>query len=486
MSMLICLQFPFADSRRFLDRDTYILDRPTWPSPDPNSEFVRHFGSVRKRGRGGVRGWVGENEICEAQNAFRFQGLPIHDPSGWFTRPHVAFRRLFFDGLAVGKIETGLAGSYFSGFDAPTSQAIRYVLHLPVKVKLGFENVRTCELGKAGKFIVQSYVTASTRKAHSDKHSAEPWWVMSGQPLLFIYWNDSYRTLSFPSKPVPIPDHYGFRLYYSTIHYSGKRLPTWIMGYGRQKGKWNVDLDAARTLRLYLLRLHAEHVCLRLVLRNIEKDRIPITRGAQHTEFLQYYLNIATRRIKRWESKTGDLAETCIADVARASEDFISPGQRDAILNRLEIIGIRKNVLRKIEEYAGNWINFQNSRIEVTGGITMGDTYKVSGQIAAVGPNSHVHDINFNQIWNQLKESVDLSQLADELGRLRIEMKKEAIEPEQDIAVSEIAQAEQAAKMGDGSKTIQHIKSAGKWALDVATKIGSNVAVEVIKKSLGG
>ncbi len=32
---------------------------------------------------------------------------------------------------------------------------------------------------------------------------------------------------------------------------------------------------------------------------------------------------------------------------------------------------------------------------------------------------------------------------------------------------------------------LQHLKNAGKWALDVATKIGVSVASEALKKSLG-
>jgi hypothetical protein len=32
---------------------------------------------------------------------------------------------------------------------------------------------------------------------------------------------------------------------------------------------------------------------------------------------------------------------------------------------------------------------------------------------------------------------------------------------------------------------VEHLKAAGKWGLDLATKIGTTVAVEAIKKSLG-
>jgi hypothetical protein len=78
-----------------------------------------------------------------------------------------------------------------------------------------------------------------------------------------------------------------------------------------------------------------------------------------------------------------------------------------------------------------------------------------------------------------------MSALATELARLRSEARKDATEPEHDIAVSDIAKAEQAAKEGQTSVVVQHLKSAGTWALDVATRIGTSVAVEAIKRSMG-
>jgi hypothetical protein len=49
----------------------------------------------------------------------------------------------------------------------------------------------------------------------------------------------------------------------------------------------------------------------------------------------------------------------------------------------------------------------------------------------------------------------------------------------------EIGKAEQAAKVGDGERALGHLRSVGKWAIDVATKIGTTLAVEVIKESMG-
>jgi hypothetical protein len=51
--------------------------------------------------------------------------------------------------------------------------------------------------------------------------------------------------------------------------------------------------------------------------------------------------------------------------------------------------------------------------------------------------------------------------------------------------VAKIADAEQAAKSGDGVDIIRHLKRVGKWVLDVSTNLGTNIATELIKKSMG-
>lgn len=120
-----------------------------------------------------------------------------------------------------------------------------------------------------------------------------------------------------------------------------------------------------------------------------------------------------------------------------------------------------------------------------TGGINkMGDTYNV-GQAGAVGPNAHAHDMTFNQIGGQIEASMDLSELAQQLSRLRQTMSQEATEAEHHIAVGEIAKAEKAAKEKDASKVAESLKSAGKWALEVASKIGVSLAIDAIKQATG-
>jgi AbiTii len=116
--------------------------------------------------------------------------------------------------------------------------------------------------------------------------------------------------------------------------------------------------------------------------------------------------------------------------------------------------------------------------------IVMRDQY-TAGQAGAMGPRAEASHMTFQQIWQQSQGNIDLAALAGELATLRKAMRQEAEEPFHDKAVAEIGEAQEAAQNHDGPKVLQHLKNGGKWALDVATKIGVNLATEALKKSLG-
>ena len=117
--------------------------------------------------------------------------------------------------------------------------------------------------------------------------------------------------------------------------------------------------------------------------------------------------------------------------------------------------------------------------------FNMRDQYKVKGQIAAVGNNATAENNTFNQMWQQLSVDLDLQKLASELSTLRVSMRSNAVEIEHDQAIACVGTAESAAKRNDGSTTLQNLKEAGKWAFDVATKIGATVAAKAIQTAIG-
>ena len=101
----------------------------------------------------------------------------------------------------------------------------------------------------------------------------------------------------------------------------------------------------------------------------------------------------------------------------------------------------------------------------------VGDRYS-AGQTGAMGPNAQASGMTFQQIWNQNAASMDLAALQEELSLLGDAMRRDSSELEHDIAIDEVAAAEVAARNGDGPSALEHLKKAGRWAWDVATKIG--------------
>lgn len=125
---------------------------------------------------------------------------------------------------------------------------------------------------------------------------------------------------------------------------------------------------------------------------------------------------------------------------------------------------------------------YQNCTI--MGGPVMGDQYS-AGQAGAMGPGAKAKNMTFEQVWVQNRDAIDLTELADELGKLRSAMKKEETTAEQDASIGDVAKAEEAAKKGLGSTCLEYLGKAGKWSWEIANKIGVSVAAKAIEKAMG-
>jgi hypothetical protein len=87
---------------------------------------------------------------------------------------------------------------------------------------------------------------------------------------------------------------------------------------------------------------------------------------------------------------------------------------------------------------------------------------------------------------HQDSAQLDLPKLTAELELLRTALRQQAHETEQDMAVVAVGDAMQSARQGNGAGVLEHLKKAGTWAFDVATKIGVSVASEAIKTAMKG
>lgn len=620
--MLLTIQFPFADSRAFLNEKVNLLGRPTWPSAAPDTDFVRSFGSIRKRRLGGVEGWVGENVSCEARRALRFPKIGNYRDSQGLNVPlRLAFRRLYYDGLGVGKFEVGIASEdELSLSREQTHGLIDHCLNLPVMVPalsdkaisphLAIKRVDTV-LGRAGKPLARFY--AGSTISHPLPAKREDWWVLSGTPLLFLV-HQPLEVIRIPFLEFQIPTNLrqvldlelqavqdrimqsgtikfvfqcsdsakdmllregldfkdgtrhlkrsierflvyplsnlmaegqiglgdlvhvdldgikhelvfsiwsegallkenpeekrkqdaqatkqalkaetisggvglaippGPRLYswdryldcdlsYCEVPYSGKSLRMWVMGLS----PCIYSFRNARSLRICLLRLHAEHESMRLILQNVFTNKVDITPRTSESDTLQRYLNEATKRVSRLSSKVDRLSEGYLSELARESEDMVNPGEREALLMTLRNLDIRRNVFHKVQRYMNAQIKVQE--------LYMDSKYRVTaGTIGAVGDEAQALNNTFNT-WNQ--SGGDLKELAKELELLRAELGKQAKKPEEFESATAIARAVAAAEEGDGPTAFGHLKNAGKWALETAESIGVPVAIEAIKTAAG-
>ena len=118
------------------------------------------------------------------------------------------------------------------------------------------------------------------------------------------------------------------------------------------------------------------------------------------------------------------------------------------------------------------------------------DTYQ--GNAGFVGPRAGDHATNaaVNQTQMQPFAEIDPQFLAADLRALRIAMMREAAanedgDPDQALAIAPIAGAEKAAQTGDVEAAFRHLKAAGKWAVEIASKIGATVAEKAIEAAAG-
>lgn len=175
---------------------------------------------------------------------------------------------------------------------------------------------------------------------------------------------------------------------------------------------------------------------------------------------------------------------------SRGSFDFVLESEFEVNRRRFKIAqyadGHTDEYGRQIDEYKWGLVPEQRDRVQqfFVESFVMRDNYS-AGQAGAMGPNAKASHMTFQQIWNAGQGDINLGSLAQELPVLRAAMRKEAAEPAHDKAVAAVAEAEEAAKDNDGPGVMGQLHKAGKWAWEMATKLGLNVATEALKKALG-
>jgi len=118
-----------------------------------------------------------------------------------------------------------------------------------------------------------------------------------------------------------------------------------------------------------------------------------------------------------------------------------------------------------------------------SGAPTQIATYVDARGSSGASVHTQVRDMSVGGSTSPLGD-LDLVKLADELRQLCIELSRISRTPEEESALMNVVKAETSVGDRDFAKAAAYLKHAGTWALGVASKIGTSVAIAAIKHSM--
>ncbi|MFC4311581.1 hypothetical protein ACFPN2_20950 [Steroidobacter flavus] len=412
--MFLAVQFPFADIRGFLEGGGSRLARPAWPLAEPGLDFVRSAGLVQPRRRGGVADWAGEELYGDAKRAFRFPDrldhlqFPLGEATGTLR---CAFRRFHSEGT-VARLEVGLKVipvAPISGTPVDLLTLIRSVLTLQVSVRDTNLQPRAVKLIDAGEHLARHFLFATTN--HQRRHLAgppEPWWLTCGNPALVI--EHSVDIVPPPhTRRVLEVSAAGASLSHAWIQFGKERCSVWFMA--RSEG----DPDAARRLRIHLIRLHAERECLRAILVHIRQgNRLNLTRNTPTSDAVQSYLRDTVHLLNK--PRHMGLEQSAMLEAAHQALGVVFEGETASLtLLRRQVAALVDGYVRRAQNTAAVINNIQGNVMNTN--IQMGN-------VSVTGDFNVVTATNIQNSFNKAANSNVDADLKDKLKAVAVEVAK--------------------------------------------------------------
>ena len=343
--MLIALQFPLTDFRRFVEADdvTARLRRPNWPGAEAG-EFLRAAGDVQPRRGGGSDDWTGEEIFCRAHRAVRLPGLGRTLRLGESGRAIVrgAFRRFFSDKACVRRLEIGFT-VLPSSPRVPALDLIGPILQLPVLMPSPSGTFVHSQIHKLGRDFTVFYLGATTGRKFAK--SAKAMWVEPGDPIIVIETEPTRVEGTHQEKEVCRYRGGRVKLWHDAVRHAGVAFTIWRI----ERDVTPENLITARELRVNLLRWHAEQQSMRKIVRAIGSDNLPLKKGSEGTDHLDEYLNERISYLDNSTRGSTQLDWSDINQVARDATDKMSLVHLRTL--GAELVKLRKNMRRKTREF---------------------------------------------------------------------------------------------------------------------------------------
>jgi len=464
------VQFPFSDLRAFVKTNPEPVASPSWPAPIVDVEFVRSFGCIRRRPSGGLTGWIGEAAFCQIRRAAVFRARDQDF--------RLAFRRLYFDGVAAGKFEFGLRLRP-NQLNRPLERDINRLLDLTFDIcqpKGGTANRRLLDIGAP---LTRLY-GYSTSKIMSTGGPDEPIRVVraEGPTVVIEMTAEEIKKITLPgnARTLAVSPLAGVELHFWQTTIEGRTIAFWCIVLGSWQGE-------ARLLRTLLLRLSAEHHALRRVLQAVGSRQIDAARRDDVAQRVQNYINDVSYRVLRCEAKVTPFSSE-IEQFAISAFECAGPGETAALIARMQALEFRGNIIRKIETYTAKSVITVN-----VGSLDMGTTYNINNSnnvvINSTLTNSQLTVGRMAAGTDDEKANLKdlLQQLADEVKKAPQEQTKQAetVMKRADQLVTEAAEDEPDPSILDSlgealKKAADFLKGAVPATVTIASQIVSLIA----------
>src|SRR5258708_3951991 len=469
--MFLVGSIPICDARPFVNGETGRLLTPAWPDPRPGTDFVRSFGHITG---------TPPRVVCDATWAMRFPDNFAAVPLG--TSPSLKgfgnlSRTYRSDGRAVGRFDVAV----YREPAALTSEQLLSVsaglLDCAVKVPQPPGDRWRGIFINSGRTLAK-LLLARTTSSRQNGAVRQDWWVGDGSAMVIGVWEPTVK--SFPGVRVTLSGLKGLTVNHTLVKHGKRMIPFWFLGLKRG----TLDETLSRAFEHFSV-VHSQRECLREVLRLVLEERVVAEKQKSQSlqDFLKSALSWTSVRPQRFGVK-----RSATLDAIYAADRIVNAEEFEQLSFRLR--QIRPNLRRQVDE--GVSVNARTARllkqlVESSNGkleVSVGDKYVISGQAGAVGPGAMAVANTFTQAWNTQPNQPDMDKLAEELQKVREQLKKLDASAENDIAVGQVAEAEKAAKNKDGPAVLHFLGRAGNVALDTAIQIDVPLATAVLQTAM--
>jgi hypothetical protein len=473
--MLLSAVLPFVDFRPLQPDGPKLLEVPTWPAATAlaaadSPVFQRNFGKVIPRPLKGLPGWIGESDICQFRKSVKFDVDGLH--------AKCVRKRLYFDGIYCGYISFlfSLQGKSYGEIDPlKAEQLCKKVLNIEISSH-HFPSGAKVRLGASGPYLARAFALGSS-SITSEVFESVPWEpaTFCGDPILFQEGNHHSLDNFHRRWQTFISDKRW--IFYKPVSFShDSTCHIFVLPKEGESRDFHV-----RKSRMVLGRLYLETLFLRSAMSFMISNDLSLL-PADQKRILSERLNECLVRLYGRKRPHSGMGADDYDEIRKTFVGLFDESRLQDLERSLRQLGARRN-LRWLLAFS-DLFDDESARVFIMEGEVTKKETNIHGPVGVYSEGNASHNI-VNQYNRKIVLGQDKAELMKQLDQLKLSLTSEIDIPENVEAIRNLNEASKAIEAEQESPATSYLKSAGKWALDKAEKIGVSVAAAAIRHSLG-